>query len=750
MEAALGRGGMGAVYLVFDEVVGERVALKTLTANDASATERFKRELRLARRVTHKNVGRTFDIGVHEGTMFITMEAVEGESLRGRMFRQGILPRDQIAAVLAQSCAALAAAHEAGVVHRDLKPSNILIDGAGRVVVIDFGIAAPAHVDLEADVAVSGTYDYMSPEALLSSPPKPEDDIYALGLVTFELATLRRPFSGPDARSRGIARLDEPPDLRPLEPDPELLAIVRACLERDPSRRPSAASLERRFASLGGDSTTSRIEPAPVSSEVTVADSAVCSMPSIVVARFDVMGRDEGFGLGGAIAEEISDALARSRGLRVIASSVMRPPYDLRELRRSFGVDWLVSGSIQRGAGDASTVVVRLVATDTGSQVWTERFVAPESSWLDIGSTVAVRIAEALRLELEALGSVTSAGPEAAMAFLEGRLLTRRPVTPAEQVVGALDRCLELAPNLPLAVAARALASVRAWLASDDVGHDWAEEARAWMDRALHVAPGAVDTSYASALMSTAAGDFRDALTQLRKVLDRAPTHALAQESYGRIECEAGRADVGMRRLACVLEIDPMRRPSLCGVARAHALRGRIDAADETLRRVAQMPGPPTTEELIIEARIAIWFRDRARAARVIEAIPQIEGHRRSALTFVRMLAGFAAGETERYWELHAFAERLFARHAAARRARGTAHQVTAEYEAALGDPMRGLKQLELANEAGIIDLEWLERCPALDILRDEERFERVRAEVRKRAAAIWVGAIVPPIPASR
>jgi hypothetical protein len=223
VEQSLGRGAMGGVFAVLDEWVGERVALKLLATRDASSVERFTHELRLARRVTHKNIGRTFDIG--QGTLgrFITMERVVGESLRALLTRRGRLPPDETGALMAQACAGVAAAHEAGVIHRDLKPGNVLLEVGGRVVVIDFGIAAPQHHRIDGEGFVSGTYDYMSPEQVLAAAAQPSDDVYALGLIAFELATASRPFAGgPTRGARAAARVTALPDLGALSPFPAL------------------------------------------------------------------------------------------------------------------------------------------------------------------------------------------------------------------------------------------------------------------------------------------------------------------------------------------------------------------------------------------------------------------------------------------------------------------------------------------------------------------------------------------------
>ena len=168
VRSSLGAGGMGAVYRVFDEMVGEEVALKILTEGDLAASERFRAEVRLARRITHRNVGRTFDIGTDQGLLFITMELIEGRTVLD-WINSGLWS-DAVVAWLASSAAlGLAAAHHAEVVHRDLKPSNLLVTEDDRVVLIDWGIAAFRDLG---EHGIAGTPDYMAPEQLLGSGPR--------------------------------------------------------------------------------------------------------------------------------------------------------------------------------------------------------------------------------------------------------------------------------------------------------------------------------------------------------------------------------------------------------------------------------------------------------------------------------------------------------------------------------------------------------------------------------------------------
>jgi tetratricopeptide (TPR) repeat protein len=239
----LGSGGMGHVYQAWDQELGEAVALKTIRpefASRADAYERFKRELSVARLVTHKNVVRIHDLGQVGPIKFISMSFIDGIDL-ATMVSRGVLPRDLALSIVRQVCEGLAAAHQAGVAHRDLKPANIMIDRAGQAYLTDFGLARSVEAtQYTVQGQVLGTIDYMSPEQALGEAADARSDIYALGIILFELFTGERPFRGENAMSRLSQRLHKPPpDPRASHPDlPEYLAkMIQRCLERDPALR---------------------------------------------------------------------------------------------------------------------------------------------------------------------------------------------------------------------------------------------------------------------------------------------------------------------------------------------------------------------------------------------------------------------------------------------------------------------------------------------------------------------------------
>ena len=241
----LGRGGMGEVYRADDLRLGQAVALKFLPVrvqHQPAYLERLIEETRLARQVAHPNVCRVYDLGEWQGRHFLTMEYIDGEDLASLVTRIGYLPRQKALDIARQLCAGLDAAHQLGILHRDLKPSNVMLDGRGRVRISDFGLAVTATQSERLD-ALAGTPAYMAPEQFEGRSATAGSDIYALGLVLYELFTGRRAY--PPAPIEELRRLrDESSPARPStlvdDLDPRVERAILRCLERDPALRPSS------------------------------------------------------------------------------------------------------------------------------------------------------------------------------------------------------------------------------------------------------------------------------------------------------------------------------------------------------------------------------------------------------------------------------------------------------------------------------------------------------------------------------
>jgi serine/threonine protein kinase len=258
IQEVLGSGGMGVVYRAFDREVGEAVAIKALHPDlgiDPTLLERFRQELRLARRITHRNVVRTYDLGEVDGVYYITMELVRGTTVATLIREAGKLDVPATLTIGKQVCRALEVAHEEGVVHRDIKPQNLLVDPSGFLKVMDFGIARLAEQrstpgeGLTAAGVVVGTPQYMAPEQLFGEAVDGRADLYATGAVLFECVTGRPVFEAPSLVALLARHLEDPaPNPRELNPQvPEGLSgvILRALARKPGDRWQSAAEFLR-------------------------------------------------------------------------------------------------------------------------------------------------------------------------------------------------------------------------------------------------------------------------------------------------------------------------------------------------------------------------------------------------------------------------------------------------------------------------------------------------------------------------
>jgi tRNA A-37 threonylcarbamoyl transferase component Bud32 len=326
----LGRGGMGEVYRATDLTLGQSVALKFLpeeASRNQRLLERFHGEVRVARLVSHPNVCRVYDIGEVEGMPFISMEYVDGEDLASLLLRIGRLPADNALETARKLCAGLTAAHDRGVIHRDLKPQNIMINKRGEVVIMDFGLAAITDQLSGAEVR-NGTPAYMAPEQLKGTGATAKSDIYALGLVIYELFTGKKPYDAKNVQQ--LIDLQDSVHLSSMtsvaaDIDPAVEKVIRRCLDPDPAKRPAGA-LAVAAALPGGD---------PLAAALAAGETP---SPEMVAAHGSVEGMARKWALA-CLALTVVFLLVqipiRERRTAIFRATLDRPPEVLAHLSRA-------------------------------------------------------------------------------------------------------------------------------------------------------------------------------------------------------------------------------------------------------------------------------------------------------------------------------------------------------------------------------------------------------------------------------
>jgi len=252
LDSRIAIGGMGEVWEATDHVIGRTVAIKILKdeyMGDPGFLERFRAEARHAALVNHEGIASVFDYGEEDGSAFLVMELVPGEALSTIIEREGSLSTDKTLDIVAQTAAALQAAHAAGLVHRDIKPGNLLITPDGRVKITDFGIARIAdQVPLTATGQVMGTVQYLSPEQASGHPASPATDIYSLGIVAYECLAGKRPFTGESQVAIAMAQINEQPAPLPPTVAVPVQNLVMAMIAKKPDERPASAAAVSRAA----------------------------------------------------------------------------------------------------------------------------------------------------------------------------------------------------------------------------------------------------------------------------------------------------------------------------------------------------------------------------------------------------------------------------------------------------------------------------------------------------------------------
>jgi serine/threonine protein kinase len=407
LERSLGEGGMGRLFAAVDQQLGRRVAIKLIREDldDPSARDRFLREARAAAALSHPNACQLFEVGDHDGCPFLVMELLEGEPLSARLAR-GAMTKQEAAEVILPLMDALSAFHQAGLIHRDLKPANVFLTPQG-VKLLDFGLArrTERHDALTAPAitvpgAITGTMRYMAPEQLTGDPIDTRTDIFAVGVILFEMLTGHGPFgSGSNVDWLNAVMTEDPPSL-----DSDGLQALDPVVKRALQRRP-----DDRFASVDEMASSLReaLDGAPVPQEQpesTPRQGTSETTTRAVVLPFRLLQDDPDIAaLKDGVPEMLTAKLSAEGRWHFLSNRVAQEfgdEHDLIAVGRALRVDRLLTGSILR-ADDDLQVTVQLVDASDGSVHWSQSGRFKLDSVLALQDNICAWIVEARPLRTE-------------------------------------------------------------------------------------------------------------------------------------------------------------------------------------------------------------------------------------------------------------------------------------------------------------------------------------------------------------
>jgi serine/threonine-protein kinase len=603
--APLGAGGMGVVYRARDERLERDVALKVLPPgflSDENARERFRREARALSQLNHPNICTVYDVGEHDGQIYIAMECIGGQPLSA-LVRGGALPATTAIRYALQIADAMDHAHERGILHRDLKSSNIIVTPEGRAKVLDFGLAkrmgesshketAPgADATLTKAGALIGTIAYMAPELLEGAPADVRSDIWALGVILYEMAAGALPFRGSTPFAAAPAILRETPAPLPAGVPPPLQAVIQRCLAKEPSQRYQRVC-EVRAALETLQSGSSPVLPPPARKHaVSIAAIAAVAviglalsfprvrdrlaggaarnrLDSVAVLPFENLSHDasQDYFTDGMTEEMITD-LSRVRALRVISRpSVMAykathkaPAAIAKELH----VGALVVGSVLR-SGDRVRISVQLIRADDEQNLWAESYERDLRDVLALQGEVARNIASQVRISLSpgeqaSLAGARQVDPEVYQLYLRGRFyLDQHTKNSIYAAIQYLQQALQKDPNYAPADAqiSFAYSSLSSWYAAPK---DVMPKAKAAAQRALELDDSLADAHTALAFeLENYEWDWTGAERELKRAIELSPSSSDAHYLYGEYLINLRRQEEGIAEIEQAHQLDPL------------------------------------------------------------------------------------------------------------------------------------------------------------------------------------------------
>ena len=738
--APLGAGGMGEVYRARDARLGREVAVKVLPAAVASSPDRlarFEREARTVAGLNHPNIVTLHSVEEEGGVRFLTMELVEGRSL-DQVVRPGGLPAARVLELAIPLADALVAAHERGVVHRDLKPANVMVTPEGRVKVLDFGVAKLSRIadpdladgppptltaPLSAVGQMIGTVPYMAPEQIRGEAVDARTDLFALGIVIYELATGRRPFTGESAAdvSSSILR-DAPAPLARVRPDlPGALAgVVERCLEKDPRDRYRGAHEvveQLRLAQRAPE----RGAPGP-------EDDVIRSLAVLPFGNLSHDPAQEYFADG--MTEALISDLSGLKGLRVISrTSAMRYKgvhKALPDIAGELRVDAILEGSALL-LGNRVRISVQLVAARRDETLWSDRYDRDLEDVLDLQSEVAAKVAAeiALRLtprEAKRLAKRQAVHPEAHIEYLKGQHISEATSPQAiELSLRHFQRALELDPGYAPAWAGVAhchnVRASRGMAPPSEAG----EAARVAARKALELDESLAEGHAELGWVESRGRDLRGSVRSLERAIELNPALTSAYMTLGRIHYCAERHAEAQATMLKALSLDPLSMIIHTAVGDAYYYAREYEQSVPYYRKAIEL-----------DPRFDGAHTDLARS---LEALGQFD-EARAQYEEGRRMGGTVAGPSFGLAHLEASmgnvaaARRMLEELEAARARRVVSAWGIAVLHASLGDVDEAFRWLETAVTEGATGLVFLRVHPRLDPIRPDPRYAALLARV--------------------
>jgi serine/threonine-protein kinase len=571
IQGILGKGGMGEVYRVKDVTLDEEMALKVLRPEITAykgTIKRFKNELKLARKITHKNVCRMYDLNEEGEIPFITMEYVQGEDLKQLIKRDEKLSEKEAISIAKQVCEGLSEAHKLGVVHRDLKPSNIMIDEEGNAKVMDFGIARSVEAAGVTQTGVMiGTPDYISPEQAEGEKIDQRSDIYSLGVILYEMMTGSVPFKGDTALSVALKHKTQFPKApRKVNPkvSEDMSHLILVCLEKEREKR--YQSVEEFLSDL------TKIEKGLPTAKREVSAKTLEERAwknSIAVLPFTNMSADpeqEYFCDG--ISEELINALTKIKKMRVVARTstfaFKGKNVGIDEIGKKLKVDKVLEGSVQK-VSNRLRITAQLINVEDGYHLWSERFDLEMDDIFAIQDEISLAIVD--KLEVDILGEEKAKlvkrytkNTEAYKDYLKG-LSHWYKLTPPdlEASLQYFESALEKDPNYALAHTGIALV----WIGRKQMGLVTPNEATPKVKKdvfkALELDNTLAEVHYTMALFRTwSEWDWEGGETAFQRAIEINPNYPDARVYYSNLLCYMGRPDEALAQGERALELDPL------------------------------------------------------------------------------------------------------------------------------------------------------------------------------------------------